>query len=61
MYAYMFGLVEQFKIMATTRLIPERDRRQSEIALLQDFMRLILLVNLFCSCGASLRKNIGSV
>ncbi|KAG0560005.1 hypothetical protein KC19_10G146700 [Ceratodon purpureus] len=33
-----------FKMMATTRSSPKRDRRQSEIALLQDFMRLVLLI-----------------
>lgn len=39
-----FAWMEQLKSMVTAPLVVHRTRRQSEIALLQEFMRLILLV-----------------
>lgn len=39
-----FAWMEQLKSMVTSPLVVHRTRRQSEIALLQEFMRLILLV-----------------
>ena len=47
----MLDFVEQFKQEVTTRIIPERperpdrNRRRSDISLLQDLIKLILLVS----------------
>jgi hypothetical protein len=41
----MLDFVEQFKQEVTTRIIPERSRRRADISLLQDLIKLILLVS----------------
>jgi len=46
----LMQLMKQLKSMVLSPLIVDKSRRQSEVVLLQDFIRLILLVtNLFCS------------
>ena len=46
----LIQLMKQLKSMVMSPLIVDKSRRQSEVVLLQDFIRLILLVrNLFCS------------
>lgn len=51
----MLDLMEQFKKEVTGRVTPERSRRPAQISLLQDFVKLILLVS-YSQCDFLMSK-----